>query len=163
MSDLIELPAKIYLQPGMGEEGSATWREDQIEDDDIVYIRADVVDLLRAELANQDEISRDYHGEVIKLQNMVEIERGERVKLRAELEAAKAANRWIPVGERLPELSRKVCEDFYKSDLVLFIDDTGHYHTGMYTTLGWFSETDDYSVVVTHWKPLLEPSQDTPK
>lgn len=41
-----ETPKIIYLQPGMGEEGETTWCEDQINEDDIAYFRADVVEHL---------------------------------------------------------------------------------------------------------------------
>lgn len=67
MSD--ETPKIIYLQPGAGEEGEATWCEDKINDDDVIYVRADVVqqleDLLNGILQPGEwwlELRRGYKG-----------------------------------------------------------------------------------------------------
>jgi predicted nuclease with TOPRIM domain len=49
MNEEFQTPEIIYLQYG-GEEGDTTWCKDQIEETDITYIRADVVDLIRADL-----------------------------------------------------------------------------------------------------------------
>lgn len=44
-------PEEIFLQWEPSNEYDATWCSDQINDEDTKYIRADIVDQLRAELA----------------------------------------------------------------------------------------------------------------
>ena len=80
--------------------------------------------------------------------------REENKRLHAELEAERARNRWIPVGERLPEDERYYLISATHPDLgkVMYMM---FYH--IYNEL-WYDK-DGYSsrgMSVTHYKPLPE-------
>lgn len=93
----------------------------------------------------------------------------ENVRLRAELDAERERNRWIPVGERLPENNTEVLllahvrsfEDWTKRRTRIFL--------GSHNNKTWICDGDmifngvnriyDYASV-THWRPLPEPPEE---
>ena len=77
----------------------------------------------------------------------------------AELEAAQ---RWIPVSERLPELGSPIL--FYDSILERINKGTCTAMNSDNTNLHWFTDDDlfyfgDRSEYVTHWMPLPQPPE----
>ena len=77
----------------------------------------------------------------------------------AELEAAQ---RWIPVSERLPELGSPIL--FYDSILERINKGTCTAKNGDNTNLHWLTDDDlfyfgDRSEYVTHWMPLPNPPE----
>ena len=77
----------------------------------------------------------------------------------AELEAAQ---RWIPVSERLPELGSPIL--FYDSILERINKGTCTAKNSDNTNLHWFTDDDlfyfgDRSEYVTHWMPLPTPPE----
>ena len=85
-------------------------------------------------------------------------------KLQAELQQAREANRWIPVGERLPELYPG-CKHVSDQVLVSCIGDQGepfmavaYYDRG---NKGWHVVASGFLLdcVITHWRPLPTPPE----
>lgn len=77
----------------------------------------------------------------------------ERQKTRALSEALSDANRWIPVGERLPESHEARCFycDPYEIGLCSF-------SRGLF----WPDDANGcFDTMVTHWRPLPEPPEGT--
>ena len=77
-------------------------------------------------------------------------------KLFAELAAAKEENRWIPVGERLPE--RHVFCDIYMPEFNKCCPQRGWYNPDKQT---WLTTTKGWGMTrkVTHWKPITLPKE----
>lgn len=79
----------------------------------------------------------------------------ERDALAAELASLRAARRWIPVGERLPEVGVRVWgwspggSDAFKC----FARANGD---GM---IRWVSDPGRWALKITHWLPLPEPPE----
>lgn len=75
-------------------------------------------------------------------------------RLRAELDAEREKQRWIPCNERLPEKDA--------SCIVVLRDDLGEWlDTRIYLgePIGW----DLYSSVAIYWRPLPEPPEEQPE
>lgn len=64
--------------------------------------------------------------------------------------------RWIPVGERLPEM---FCDVLVPWDGTLLVA----YHDGdVAGGPGWYERYSEREIVVTHWRPLPAPPEVSP-
>jgi uncharacterized small protein (DUF1192 family) len=82
--------------------------------------------------------------------------------LRLEIDRLKEAQRWIPVGERLPEKNTTDLGEEYIVKLggSYNIVCPMNYQDGEWYTGGWGTSRTRWNRVVTHWQPLPEPPKD---
>jgi len=119
---------RIWLQDAV-EYDDITWCEDKIHDTDAEYILADL-----------------HRGELAVLETRAEA-------AEAELAAMKEAERWIPVGERLPNLR---CFVLFVAE---YFGEKTLFHGARYKD-GWYSVGSvECHCDVTHWRPLPAPPE----
>ena len=82
----------------------------------------------------------------------------ENARLRAELDAERERNRWIPVSEKLPEDEENVLVNITEVDGSPVID-FGYYTPGNNAFEGWQTNYFMAFGKVTHWRPLPEPPE----
>ena len=71
-------------------------------------------------------------------------------ELQAEIARLREERRWVPVGERLPELDSSVLVAWgYPEDEEQTVSQAWHYHLGLFTNL-----EDMEFHGVSHWQPL---------
>ena len=73
-------------------------------------------------------------------------------ELQARIAELEAAQRWIPVSERLPELDQDVLAAV-EGDIV-----TGHFYQQFDGEI-YFDSEEDAMLIATHWMPLPEPPE----
>jgi hypothetical protein len=106
-------------------------------------------DALRAELATITNERDAYIKVVSSLNSTIDRFTIQLATVKAERDALREANRWIPVGERLPE------NEIRTLALGPWFDGEAYYQNGE-----WLDWVDDVSCDITHWRPLPEPPQD---
>ena len=109
------------------------------------YIRADVA---AAQLAERDARIAELEGHCIGYKHVAETEADRSLELEKRIAELEAAQRWVSVGERLPEVGQWVLVRIDAETLVF-----------EFMGRGWRNE-DEYIFAVsdvTHWMPLPPP------
>lgn len=109
----------IYLQNFYDAE-LTTWCEDQINDDDIVYVLESEYEKLQSEIARLTQRVRELEDKLTFAIN-VDIEKSR------ELRALRDVSRWIPVNERLPKYDQRVFGVKNKQVIIGFVSGVTHW------------------------------------
>ncbi len=157
-NDAAYIVAACNLAPELANEVLRLGEEIAKEKNNYAWMKAayDVYELRIDELKQEDVLNRDLIERITK---MLDQAKEENDALRAELAAMRERERWIPVGERLPDIPDNL--RFRKS--VITRDDDGYMTVASYRLFDnkWYCDYSDTVLYhVTHWHELPQPPEE---